>query len=180
MTAIDSPSQGLDFTEAVSCVQTNGMASFEIESSNDIHLTVSINGEKVKYDWIFLRDACQCPHCLDASSQQKVHHTCDIPLNISPLHNGLRLIDGNALEIRWNEQEPNGHRSVYSFDWLSMYSSAPSINRARFNERPIVHWNRAMIAKVDLHVPCDDYMHTERGLFTALTLLNDYGLVSNI
>ena len=71
----------------------------EIKSINDTHLTLVIDGSEIKYDWIFLRDSCQCHQCIDASTTQKLHSTTDIPLTISPEESGLKIINKNTMEI---------------------------------------------------------------------------------
>ena len=77
------------FTPPIRCVSVvNGTVrptqserrSLTLKSSSDTHATVLIDGAEVKYDWVFLRDSCQCPKCVDPSTRQKVHHTADVPL----------------------------------------------------------------------------------------------------
>ena len=148
--------------------------SLTLKSSSDTQATVLIDGDEVKYDWVFLRDSCQCPQCVDPSTRQKAHHTADIPLSISPQPDGLRIVNGDTLEVRWNESE--GHRSFYSRDWLRTYSSPRCIARDRYSDRPSIHWSRKDLEGVNLWVHCDDYLHSDQGLYTVLKLLNDYGL----
>lgn len=156
--------------------------SLTLKSSSDTHATVLIDGAEVKYDWVFLRDSCQCPKCVDPSTRQKVHHTADVPLTISPRPNGLHIVDSHTLEVHWNQplldqKSSDGHRSLYSIDWLRTYSSPQRIAQSRYHERPSIRWNRRDLERVNLHVHCDDYLNSEQGLYTVLKLLNDYGLV---
>ena len=145
------------------------------KSIDNTHLTLIIDNESIQFDWIFLRDSCQCPRCIDPSSKQKYHHTADIPWNISPREQGIRILDNSTLEILWNNETT--HRSLYSSAWLHAYSSSKQIDQLRFNDRPLIHWTRKDLDHVNLHVHSDDYLHTDQGLYTVLKHLNDYGLV---
>jgi gamma-butyrobetaine dioxygenase len=150
----------------------------KLRSINDTHATIIIDGKEVKYDWIFLRDSCQCHQCIDPSTRQKLHNTTDIPLTIAPKY----ISNENVLEILWNQsllnqRNTDPHRSLYSNDWLRTYSSSQNIVRARYDDRPSIYWNRNDINQIDLHIKCDDYLYSDQGFYTALKYLNDYGLV---
>jgi len=160
----------------------NNPIKFELKSINNTHATLIIDDKEIKYDWIFLRDSCQCHQCIDRSTRQKLHNTTDIPLTISPQHKELKILNGNVLEILWNQPLLNQnntavHRSLYSSTWLRAYSSSENIARARYSNSPPVYWNRNDIQQVDLHVKCDDYLYSDQGLYNVLKLLNEYGLV---
>ncbi|UJR10005.1 hypothetical protein I4U23_014228 [Adineta vaga] len=154
----------------------------ELKSINNTHATLLIDGKETKYDWIFLRDSCQCSQCVDTSTRQKLHNTTDIPINIAPQQEGLKILNDNNLEILWNQplfnhDETTVHRSLYSSTWLRTYSSSKNIARARYFDRPSIYWNRKDIQHVNLHIQCDDYLHSDLGLYNVLKHLNDYGLV---
>ncbi len=154
----------------------------ELKSINNTHATIVINGKEIKYDWIFLRDSCQCHQCIDLSTKQKIHNTTDIPLTISPQYTDLKILNNNTLEIFWNQPLLNQktidvHRRLYSSDWLRTYSSLKNITQARYNDRSYIYWNRNDIQQLNLHVNCDDYLYSDQGIYTALKYLNDYGLV---
>jgi alpha-ketoglutarate-dependent taurine dioxygenase len=156
--------------------------SLELKSINDTHAILTIDGQEIKYDWIFLRDSCQCHQCIDLSTKQKLHNTTDIPLNIFPEQTGIKILNNNTLEILWNQSLFNQknttvHRSLYSKSWLQTYSSLKNIIRARYDDHPPICWNRNIIQQVNLHIQCNDYLHTDQGFYTALKYLNDYGLV---
>ncbi|CAF0752982.1 unnamed protein product [Adineta ricciae] len=156
--------------------------SLELKSINDTHATLLIDGKEAKFDWIFLRDSCQCARCTDPSTRQKLHNTTDVPLTIAPQNRGAQISNDNNLEILWNKpllnhQDITEHRSSYSNVWLRTYSSSSNIARARYHDRPSVYWNRKVIESVNLRVQCNDYLHSDRGLYHALKLLNDYGLI---
>jgi len=160
----------------------NNPIKFELKSINNTHATVIIDNKEIKYDWIFLRDSCQCHQCIDRSTRQKLHNTTDIPLTISPRDKELKILNGNVLEILWNQPLLNQkntavHRSLYSSTWLRAYSSSENIARARYSNSPPIYWNRNDIQQVDLHVKCDDYLYSDQGLYNVLKLLNEYGLV---
>lgn len=161
---------------------TKDQIVFELKSINDTHATLIIDGKEFKYDWMFLRDSCQCSKCVDASSRQKFHRTTDVPFNISPKNNGIRILDNNLLEIIWNQslidqkQENDIHRSLYSSTWLRTYSTAENIASARYNNCPYVLWNRNDIEKINLQINCNDYLHSDKEFYRTLKCLNDYGI----
>ena len=153
--------------------------SLTLKSIDRTHLTVIIDNEEIRFDWIFLRDSCQCSTCIDPSSKQKFHHTADIPWNIVPRQQGIQILDNSILEILWHQSLTNEqfHRSLYSSTWLRTYSSLKRIAQSRFDDRPLIYWTRKDLVNVNLHLTCDEYLHTDQGLYTALKHLNDYGLV---
>jgi gamma-butyrobetaine dioxygenase len=154
----------------------------QLKSSNETHAVLTINNNDVKYDWIFLRDSCQCHQCVDVSTQQKRFHTADIPMNISPLSTDtIRIWNESDLEIFWNqslnnENETDHHRSLYSVQWLHTYASYERIARARYHDRPSLTWNRFDLEKIDLYCRYHDYLHSDDEFYRVLKLLNDYGL----
>ncbi len=165
------------FTHSFRLLNT-GKPIVQLKLTNDTHATIIIDDKEVKYDWIFLRDSCQCHQCIDPSTKQKLYNTTDIPLTIAPKY----ISNENNLEIIWNQSLLNQkntdiHRSLYSNEWLRTYSSSKNIARARYHDRPSVYWNRKDIQQIDLHVTCDDYLHSDQGFYRALKYLNDYGLV---
>lgn len=164
----------------VNTTQTNLYKSLQLKSIDNTHLTINLDNEQIRFDWIFLRDSCQCSQCVDSSSKQKLHHLADIPWNISPQQQqGVRILNNSILEILWNHSFTNEkfHRSLYPSTWLRTYSSSKTIAQSRFHDRPMIYWTRKHLEHVNLHVTCDEYLHTDQGLYTALKHLNDYGLV---
>ncbi|CAF3927885.1 unnamed protein product, partial [Rotaria sordida] len=122
-------------------IHKNNQIQLELKSVNDTHVTLIINNKEYKYDWIFLRDSCQCHQCIDLSTKQKLYNTTDIPLTISPQQQtGIKILNNNILEIYWNQSllnETNSHihHSLYSSTWLQTYSTLKNITRSRYNDR---------------------------------------------
>ncbi|CAF4668283.1 unnamed protein product [Rotaria sp. Silwood2] len=172
----------LSIKNSFTTINKNHEIELKLKSINDTHATLIINGKECKYDWIFLRDSCQCHQCIDSSTKQKQYNTTDIPLTISPRQTGVKILNNDILEIHWNqsllnEKNSNIHRSLYSSTWLETYSTSENIQRSRYNDRPNIYWNQNDIQQVNLHVKCNDYLYSDQGLYTALKYLNDYGLV---
>ena len=77
----------------------------------------------------------------------------------------------------FNQKNTTEHRSLNSSTWLLIYSLSKNIARSSYYDRPAIYWNRNDIDQVDLHINCDDYLHSDQGLYAALEHTNDYGLV---
>ena len=150
----------------------------QVKSLTNTHAIVNLDGKDIAYDWIFLRDSCQCSNCIDQSTRQKLHSTTDIPFDIKPKKEAdVKIIDNQTLEILWPENNQQIHRSLYSSQWLQTYSTLNNIQRARYNNDPPKLWTRKDIEKVNLQIDIDEYLHSDQGFYKTLKHLNDYGLV---
>ncbi|APA13591.1 hypothetical protein sscle_11g083610 [Sclerotinia sclerotiorum 1980 UF-70] len=146
---------------------------FEINDSSQV---IKVNG--VAYPPLFLRDACGCHRCVDPSTKQKNFQTSDIP-------SGIRatsiLTDGNGnLIISWNNDIPgygSDHVSSFSEKFFETNFSPKAYHNDRRNTIRPIRWNAERIAKNLQYVTFDDYINTEEGLFRALIMLRDYGLL---
>ncbi|QRV85066.1 gamma-butyrobetaine dioxygenase [Ceratobasidium sp. AG-Ba] len=73
------------------------------------------SGLTLPFDW--LRDSCQCPHCVHPSTRQKLVRTGDF---IKPVPRSVVVVDeGSAVRIDWGGK---GHDSVYAIDFLKRYA----------------------------------------------------------
>ncbi|BFZ62490.1 hypothetical protein YB2330_003585 [Saitoella coloradoensis] len=143
-------------------------------------IMVSVDGETVGYDNVWLRDACPCPRCIDPSTRQKTFETSDVPetirpraLRISPKKNGLEVIWDQSLR---SQPDKDTHNSFYPYELLKQYSSHAETAAARYNSQSPVLWNKAMMEDAVLWVEYKDYMNTDQALFTVLKQLQEYGL----
>ena len=138
-------------------------------TTNDSSITIhSLN---TTYPYIWLRDSCQSPDCVHPSSSQKLHRTSDIPPDIRPSVDGLRLTD-DGIHIEWTD----GHKSFYLASFLERHSS-PSRLSAFHNDVSQLAWDASSISKVgDLFLPYKS-LQTPSGLLAAITQLSQYGLL---
>ncbi|KAA8564539.1 hypothetical protein MFRU_013g01200 [Monilinia fructicola] len=137
---------------------------------------IKVNG--VAYPPLFLRDSCSCHRCVDPSSKQKNFQTSDIPPKIK----ATSIIPGEngELKISWENDIPaygSSHVSSFSKKFFDTHSSTKAYHSDRHNKFVPVIWNAKTIAQKLQYVTYDDYVNTEEGLFRALIMLRDYGLL---
>lgn len=130
---------------------------------------LSFQGATYPFSW--LRDSCTCPACVHPSAHHKLHKTSDIPPNIKPKSDGIRLSE-NGLHIEW----PNGHQSFFSIPFLDRHSS-PSKVSAALNDVTQIPWDVAKLSREkDLFVRYES-IQTPSGLLIAINQLLQSGLV---
>jgi len=76
-------------------------------------IAMSLPGHGV-HSWpsFWLRDSCQCRECVHPETRQRLLDTFSLPLNIKP--SAVREL-ADHVEIEWAN---DGHKSIYTFDWL--------------------------------------------------------------
>ena len=127
------------------------------------------NGHSYPYVW--LRDSCQCPSCLQPSTRQKLHKTSDIPLDIKPAPDGVQNTS-DGVQVTWH----SGHQSHYTRDFLERYAS-PRTVRTFHRDVDRVQWDVARLKQErDLFLPYES-LKSPSGLLAAITQLTRYGLL---
>ena len=119
---------------------------------NKNSLSLSLNGaDDSEFNFVWLRDNCQCEECLHPSTNERTLITSEIPDNIAPIASNVA---DDQLSIMWNDQQ---HQSSYSFDWLSKrtqdqpHSSVSGFNDPAAGE--IQLWDNAL----EDNIPTFDY-----------------------
>lgn len=80
---------------------------------NKKSLSLSLNEtEASQFNFVWLRDNCQCEDCLHPTTKERTLITSEIPDNICPI--ASNIVDDKLL-IMWNDQQ---HQSSYDFEWL--------------------------------------------------------------
>lgn len=117
---------------------------------------------------LYYRDMCQCPMCVDTSSQQKLFQTSDIPLDIEiatmePVAKGMA--------VRFNNDMPG-------FDNHVGFVPDKFFEKIEVDEpRRKTLWNRDQMKKDVLWIDYADYSRSDGALLKALQQLAKYGLV---
>ena len=78
---------------------------------------------------IWLRDSCGCPECRDAGSGQRLVSITDLPADVWL---AATRAAGDSIEVVFG---PDGHRGVFSRDWLAEQHSPPEDDRAEDAKR---------------------------------------------
>ncbi|KAG6832195.1 hypothetical protein H0H87_002305 [Tephrocybe sp. NHM501043] len=133
--------------------------------------SVTVHTLKTTFPFTWLRDSCQSPECIHPSTSQKLHKSSDIPLDIEPVEDGVRLWS-DGIKILWKD----GHTSHYTGSFLERHSS-PAKLASFHRDIPIKPWDNKTVKQArDLFVSYDSLM-TPKGLLDALTQISQYGLL---
>ena len=149
------------------------ISDMEVQSDR---LVINDKGHRFSIGLQQLRDACQCPKCVDPSTKQREFRSSDIPEDI-----GVRGIEAQrkGLVIRWkNDVEGFGldHTSTFTKNDL-----------VRLNGRVVYRWNRGGPVRIDWNkevfernqawITYDDYMNDPEKFKWFMRSLRRYGLV---
>ncbi|KAI9834592.1 MAG: hypothetical protein M1819_002968 [Sarea resinae] len=151
-------------------------------------LSVSVDGHFTTYDYIFLRDACTCPRCVDPSTRQKSFNTADIPQEITARQAIQSPTDG-SIQIHWandipgfsssppppNDEAP--HITTLTPEFLRANVSARNRVRARYNNPRRVLWDAEIMAADATWLDYSSYLESDETLHAALRALTTYGLL---
>lgn len=116
--------------------------------------------------------------CVDPSTRQKNFQTSDIPPKIKAT--SVLPGENGSLNISWENDIPgyqSNHVSSFSKKFFETHSSSKAYHRDRHHYRGPIMWDAKKIAKRLQYVTFDDYINTEKGLFRALIMLRDHGLL---
>lgn len=140
-------------------------------------------------DFIQLRDACQCPRCVDPQTKQRFFRTSEIPEDIAPRQ--IKMLDnaesvGNyekkILEIYWDKDVPgyeNGSEQHVTRLTADMIESPPSYfyHKHVGSGKQRVHWDKNVMEEAQPWITYQDYMENDVLLTKALDKLSLYGLL---
>ncbi|CAB4438980.1 unnamed protein product [Rhizophagus irregularis] len=160
----------------------NNPTSLSIKWSNSNSFT--------KFNYIWLRDNCQCPLCIHPDNRQKLFSSSEVPIDIKPLSigsNSDKLIivwDKGLQSITYKNHANNNsvhkpHESTYPISFLHSYSTKQNISKLRYNHLKPVLWDRSSLLKSsqNLWTTYYDYMKSNKNLLDTLKQIWDYGLV---
>ncbi|KAK5467778.1 hypothetical protein LTS15_000751 [Exophiala xenobiotica] len=128
---------------------------------------------------ILVRDACQCPSCIDASDKQRNFSYSDIPSQIS--YKNVQYAEFSAdVQVQWENDVPSSppdHRTIISNEAISNLGKQFRNRHWDLYKRPQTLWNRDTYQKETARVDFNDYMTHTASLAEALHLLWRDGLV---
>ncbi len=78
---------------------------------------------------ILLRDSCECAECRDAGSGQRLGSVTDLPADVSVARTAVA---GSTVEVIFG---PDGHRAVFSRQWLAEQRRPPDDDRTEDAKR---------------------------------------------
>jgi gamma-butyrobetaine dioxygenase len=97
--------------------------NLRINVSSDGLVLSSQNTSSNLLTFPWLRDACQCSHCIHPSTRQKLFHTTEVDPNITPAKVEVDP-DSNLVNVNWND----GHNSHFSYEFLQRNSNPSSLS----------------------------------------------------
>ncbi|KAK7900786.1 hypothetical protein LTR67_003070 [Exophiala xenobiotica] len=128
---------------------------------------------------ILVRDACQCPSCIDASDKQRNFSYSDIPSQIS--YKDVQYAEFSAdVQVHWENDVPSSppdHKTIISKEAISNLGKQFRNRHWDLYKRPQTLWNRDTYQKETARVDFNDYMNHTASLAEALHLLWRDGLV---
>ncbi|KAI8066286.1 trimethyllysine dioxygenase [Gilbertella persicaria] len=136
--------------------------------ANDKEIYLDWNANKTSvYSHFWLRDHCHCEKCYHPITRQRLVDTFSIPRDIQPV-----AVDSTqeGLSVSW----PDGHQSVYAWDWLHTHSYSPILRSSEplASKKPKL-WDAQFRLSPIEH---DAVMHTDEGLKQWLDQLETYGI----
>ncbi|KAF8805590.1 gamma-butyrobetaine hydroxylase [Phlegmacium glaucopus] len=127
----------------------------------------------ISFPYIWLRDSCQSSECIHQNSKQKLHRSSDIPLNIVPTEQGVK-VTSSGIDITWND----GHKSSFDQAFLQRHASTSKLMEWHLDQHLTEEaWTLTSISNLpNLFIPYDK-INTPSGLVEAITQLSKYGLL---
>lgn len=150
------------------------------------HLTAKVifDGETTAdFKYIWLRDNCQCPICVDPSTKQKVLDSPTLDVHVKPL--SLTINNAGKMEIMWRETSGEIHTSQYDPAWLFKYGqsfmhnsfASDTVDMDLHPMRPEYElWDRTMIWSNFPEISYNEFMETDSGLYSWLDLFYKFGV----
>lgn len=133
--------------------------------------------DSLKYDlnYIWLRDNCQCEHCLCPNTKYKMLDTVNLDPNIKP--KSFNVHD-SGLEVVWEELNQKEHISFYESVWLHRYCLGFLSEMQTQEILPLIHpWDRNEVENSEIQISYDEVMNSEDGFIKFLYQLYYFGLV---
>src|SRR3984957_14050211 len=83
---------------------------------NDGDLELDADGDTLRFPAVWLRDNCPCAECMDPGSGQKLNDITELPDDVAV---STAEDAGKSVVVTF---APDGHRSVFSRDWLAEHA----------------------------------------------------------
>ncbi|XP_054926609.1 gamma-butyrobetaine dioxygenase-like isoform X5 [Dermacentor andersoni] len=134
--------------------------------------------EACEVNYIWLRDNCNCSHCIHPDSKQKLVDTAGLDYNVRPV--SMEVSPDGSLEVTWGDSKGT-HHSSYNPLWLYRNARSYMMNADADENHcplpPMVFWDRVSIWKSFPEVAYKEFMDTDDGLYRWLDCMHKYGVV---
>jgi gamma-butyrobetaine dioxygenase len=140
---------------------------------------VSVDGTKLDFSALLLRDLCHCPSCVHESSRQRLYSTAQIPPDIQARTVDVSPLDSESVRITWDNDGPGfdeTHETRLRMDVLRSLKNVGAMS-GPFQDalEAQVLW-----ARDDYDLPDTDfegYVDNDAALYAAMKQLRTHGLV---
>ncbi|XP_043244182.1 gamma-butyrobetaine dioxygenase-like [Amphibalanus amphitrite] len=141
------------------------------------------DNKTAEFKYIWLRDNCKCPLCVDVDTRQKLLDTPALDPKIKP--KALQINDRGDLVITWQSHGGEEHVSTFTNDWLYRYGqcfmhdtfTAPATleEDGAWPRPPLTLWNRYIIQKRLPEVEYQEFIESDDALFEWLDMFYKFG-----
>lgn len=166
------PPKTIRFAETSKSTAQSNDSSFLL---GDYSLTLEMPTRGVRrFDYVWLREGCRCPRCVDPNTKQRNFNLASIPEGIAP---ETVQWNGKQLEILWKNdiRGYEDHKTTYNVDFLS----SPAHRHLTIHKptmRPY-HWSKNSMKFLQHWVSYEDYMNDSVKFATAMRHLAGTGLI---
>ncbi|CAG8442413.1 9911_t:CDS:1 [Cetraspora pellucida] len=136
------------------------------QNLNSVEIKWTDEKKVSNFNYIWLRDNCQCPLCIHSDSKQKLFLTSQVELDVKPINIDK---DQETLKITWSSKSDSYHQSKYSFTFLRSFNQIKSLEH--------IKWNNSIIQSKNIWIKHDEYMNSDEKFFDSLKTLWKYGLL---
>ncbi|QEL59842.1 hypothetical protein CJJ09_001929 [Candidozyma auris] len=159
--------------------RVTSLRQLSLKSFNNASITVNLKDKTVSFDNVFLRDSCDSPDSVDASTRQKSFTTASITRNLE-IAEPPKVVNENGeqnLLVKW-KQGNKIHESRYSESFLQKSSSLKERFNGKFFPEEKVYWKKTDLVPnlSELKVDYNDYFAKDEVFQEVVNNLNKYGL----
>ena len=138
-----------------------------VKNSTNLEVDWS-DGEKSKFNYMWLRDNCPTAH--DKDTRHRMFNILKVSLDISPKK--FSINDDGKLQIEWSEGD---HTSLYDPSWLR--ENCYTLKNKKKFVSPYQKWDNSLEKNLSsIEVDHDEIMDSDKGLVKWLELLHFKGI----
>ncbi|XP_013188020.2 gamma-butyrobetaine dioxygenase [Amyelois transitella] len=140
--------------------------------NNENFLNVKINGDQLKFPFVWLRDNCQCDNCFHQTAKSRILDWSRFETDIKP-----KYVEENAdsVKVEWSD----AHVSRYKLNWLK-FRSFTDKNQQRYKEeiyQPTkITWKGDQFDDICSRHDYTEILQSDKALHEYLHKLSVYGV----
>ncbi|XP_050669760.1 gamma-butyrobetaine dioxygenase [Leptidea sinapis] len=145
-----------------------------ILSNRSVHdvIHVDINGVKLIFPNVWLRDNCQCEQCFHVTAKSRIIDYNNFNVDTKPVK---VTKNSNSLQVTWDD----GHTSKYGFNWLKLRSFSPKYQK-KYNDdiyrSPKIVWHGKDFYEICKKHDYKDIISSDEALHKWLNDTSVYGV----